>query len=177
MKFGGYFFHLNFDPVNAKMLRGTFAFSSTAANWNGQCIGEFSVGRPEPRVGGSAGAGKFVGRTNWGHLYVEDGWQITPSFQLDIGLRYEYNQNVTDANNRYVHCKHPCAGRGDCYRQQRRKVSFRRWRLPLFRRSYRPTFRCSLQTRQVGTTACCRGAHCGWRHASDCHGRCRITRR
>ena len=39
------------------------------------------------------------GRTNWVHLYIEDGWQITPSLKLDIGLRYEYNQNVTDANN------------------------------------------------------------------------------
>ena len=39
------------------------------------------------------------GRTNWAHFYIEDGWQITPSLKLDIGLRYEYNQNVTDANN------------------------------------------------------------------------------
>ena len=40
-----------------------------------------------------------MGRTNWAHFYVEDGWQITRSLKLDIGLRYEYNQNVTDANN------------------------------------------------------------------------------
>ena len=40
-----------------------------------------------------------LGRTNWLHTYLEDGWQILPSLKLDIGLRYEYNQNVTDENN------------------------------------------------------------------------------
>jgi len=45
------------------------------------------------------GRGNLMGRTNWAHFYVEDGWQITRSLKLDIGLRYEYNQNVTDANN------------------------------------------------------------------------------
>ena len=37
--------------------------------------------------------------TNWGHFYVQDNWQITPNLKLDIGIRYEYNQNMTDANN------------------------------------------------------------------------------
>jgi hypothetical protein len=37
--------------------------------------------------------------TNWGHFYLQDNWQITPNLKLDFGLRYEYNQNMTDANN------------------------------------------------------------------------------
>ena len=47
----------------------------------------------------SQGRGNLLGHTNWAHFYIEDGWQITPSLKLDIGIRYEYNQNVTDANN------------------------------------------------------------------------------
>ena len=47
----------------------------------------------------SQGRGNLLGRTDWAQFYIEDGWQIMPSLKLDIGLRYEYNQNVTDANN------------------------------------------------------------------------------
>src|SRR4029077_342099 len=43
--------------------------------------------------------GALQGRTDWAHFYIEDGWQLTSSFKVDFGLRYEYNQNVTDANN------------------------------------------------------------------------------
>jgi len=48
---------------------------------------------------GVQGRGNLLGSTNWAHFYIEDAWQITSSLKLDIGLRYEYNQNVTDANN------------------------------------------------------------------------------
>jgi hypothetical protein len=48
---------------------------------------------------GQQGRGNLLGRTNWAHFYLEDGWQITPDLKIDVGLRYEYNQNVTDANN------------------------------------------------------------------------------
>ena len=34
--------------------------------------------------------------TNWAHFYIQDNWQITPNFKIDIGIRYEYNQNMTD---------------------------------------------------------------------------------
>jgi TonB dependent receptor len=37
--------------------------------------------------------------TNWGHFYIQDNWQLTPNLKVDVGLRYEYNQNMTDANN------------------------------------------------------------------------------
>ena len=35
----------------------------------------------------------------WGHFYVQDSWQVARSLKIDLGLRYEYNQNMTDANN------------------------------------------------------------------------------
>jgi hypothetical protein len=37
--------------------------------------------------------------TNWEHFYAQDNWQVTPNLKLDVGIRYEYNQNMTDANN------------------------------------------------------------------------------
>ena len=65
-----------------------------------QCPGRFPAGRPESRHRWECkGEEHLLGRTNWAHFYIEDGWQITPSLKLDIGIRYEYNQNVTDANN------------------------------------------------------------------------------
>jgi carboxypeptidase family protein len=97
VKFGGYFFHLNFDPVNAQNARGTFAFTG---KWTGNALGDFMLGDPNQGTVGVLGRGNILGRSNWGQFYLEDGWQITPSFHLDIGLRYEYNQNVTDASNR-----------------------------------------------------------------------------
>jgi Carboxypeptidase regulatory-like domain/TonB-dependent Receptor Plug Domain len=95
-KFGGYFFHLDFDPVNAQNARGTFAFTG---KFTGNSLGDFLLGDPNQGSVGVQGRGNLSGRTNWAHFYIEDGWQITPSLKLDIGLRYEYNQAVTDANN------------------------------------------------------------------------------
>jgi hypothetical protein len=96
VKFGGYFFHLDFDPVNAQNARGTFAFTG---KFTGNALGDFLLGDPNQGSVGVQGRGNILGRTNWAHFYVEDGWQITPSLKLDVGLRYEYNQNMTDANN------------------------------------------------------------------------------
>jgi hypothetical protein len=90
VKFGGYFFHLDFDPVNANNARGSFRFNS---------LSDFLNGNPNQAQVGVAGRGALLGRTNWLHTYIEDSWQIVPSIKLDIGLRYEYNQNVTDVNN------------------------------------------------------------------------------
>ncbi len=96
VKFGAYFFHLDFDPVNANNARGLFSFTGT---YTGNGLGDFLLGNPAQGQVGVGGRGQLLGRTNWLHTYIEDSWQILPSVKLDIGLRYEYNQNVTDANN------------------------------------------------------------------------------
>jgi hypothetical protein len=76
--------------VNAQNARGTFPFNS---------LGNFLLGDPNQGLVGVQGRGMLQGRTNWAHFYIEDGWQIFPSLKLDIGIRYEYNQAVTDADN------------------------------------------------------------------------------
>ncbi len=96
VKFGVYFFHLNFEPVNANNARGLFQFTG---HYTGNALGDFLLGTPTQGQVGVGGRGALLGRTNWVHLYIQDGWQILPSLKLDIGLRYEYNQNVTDVNN------------------------------------------------------------------------------
>jgi hypothetical protein len=100
VKFGGYFFHLDVEPVNAQNARGTFAFTPKYTGIaTGNALGDFLLGAPTQGSGASQGRGNLQGRTDWVHLYIEDGWQIVPSLKLDIGVRYEYNKNVTDANN------------------------------------------------------------------------------
>jgi hypothetical protein len=96
VKFGVYFFHLNFEPVNANNARGLFQFTN---KYTGNALGDFLLGTPTQGQVGLGGRGALIGRTNWVHTYIQDGWQILPSLKLDIGLRYEYNQNVRDVNN------------------------------------------------------------------------------
>ncbi len=96
VRFGGYFIHLDVDLVNATNARGSFGFTG---RYTGNGLGDFLLGAPNTGLAGQVGRGALQGRTNWAHFFVEDGWQITPSLKLDIGLRYEYNQGMTDANN------------------------------------------------------------------------------
>jgi len=96
VKFGGYFFHLDINPVNATNARGTFAFTG---KWTDNALGDFLLGDPNQGSGASEGRGDLMGRADWAQLYIEDAWQIIPSLKLDIGVRYEYNHNLTDANN------------------------------------------------------------------------------
>ncbi len=62
-------------------------------------MGNFLLGDPNQATVGTIGRGNIDGITNWAQFYLEDSWKITHSFNLDIGLRYEYNQNMKDANN------------------------------------------------------------------------------
>jgi hypothetical protein len=96
VRFGGYFFHLDFEPVNAQNARGTFGFTG---RFTGNALGDFLLGAPNAGSAGQIGRGTLQGRTDWAHFYIEDGWQIWPSLKLDVGVRYEYNRAVTDANN------------------------------------------------------------------------------
>ena len=96
VKFGVYFFNLDFDPVNASNARGLFTFTGA---YTGNGLGDFLLGAPAQGQVGVGGRGQLLGRTNWLHTYLEDSWQVLPSLKLDVGLRYEYNQNVIDDNN------------------------------------------------------------------------------
>ncbi len=93
--FGGYFFHLSFNPSFPNNARGTYTYSGT---YSGNALADFLLGYPsQGQVG--IGEGAENAHTNWAHFYFQDGWQLTPRLKLDAGLRYEYNSNlVADSN-------------------------------------------------------------------------------
>jgi hypothetical protein len=103
IKFGVYWFRLNFNPVNPDTARGVFSFNGqfTAArpNQRGNAFADFLLGYPgNAQVG--IGRGDEHGRTNWFHSYIQDDWNPTRHLTINIGLRSEINQPITDTDNR-----------------------------------------------------------------------------
>jgi hypothetical protein len=104
IKFGGYFMHYGLKPVNPNGARGIFSFtprwtSSAPGLADGSALADFLLGYPTTAQVG-LGRADMDAHSNWTHFYVQDNWQITPNLKVDFGLRYEYNQEMTDANNR-----------------------------------------------------------------------------
>ena len=96
--------HYNLQPVNPNGDRGIFSYtprwtSSAPGVADGNAFADFLLGDPTTAQAG-LGRAAMNASTNWGHFYIQDSWQITPHLKLDAGLRYEYNQNMTDADNR-----------------------------------------------------------------------------
>jgi hypothetical protein len=90
IKFGGYFFHLNFNPSYPNDARGIYTYSGA---YSGNALADFLLGYPsQAQVG--IGEGAENAHTSWAHLYVEDGWKVTQSLKLNAGLRYEFNENL-----------------------------------------------------------------------------------
>jgi len=90
IKFGGYFFHLNFNPSYPNDARGIYTYSGA---YSGNALADFLLGYPsQAQVG--IGEGTENAHTSWAHLYVEDGWKVTQRLKLEAGIRYEFNQNL-----------------------------------------------------------------------------------
>ena len=90
IKFGGYFFHLSFNPSYPNDARGVYTYSGA---YSGNALADFLLGYPsQAQVG--IGEGSENAHTDWAHFYVEDGWKVSQSLKLDAGLRYEFNQNL-----------------------------------------------------------------------------------
>jgi Carboxypeptidase regulatory-like domain len=103
IKFGVYLFHLSFNPVNPDTARGSFSFSGqfTGARLSqtGNAFADFLLGYPgSAQVG--IGRSEEHGRTNWFHSYIQDDWNPTRNLTINIGLRTEINQPMTDTDNR-----------------------------------------------------------------------------
>ena len=103
IKFGAYLMHYELQPVNPNGARGIFSFtprftSSAAGLGDGNAFADFLLGDPTTAQVG-LGRAAMDANANWGHFYIQDSWQVARNLKLDLGLRYEYNQNMTDANN------------------------------------------------------------------------------
>jgi hypothetical protein len=106
LKFGAYFMHYDFRPVNPNGARGVFSFtprwtSSAPGLADGNAFADFLLGYPTTAQVG-LGRAAMDANTDWAHFYVQDNWQLTPALKLDLGLRYEYNRNMTDATNQFA---------------------------------------------------------------------------
>lgn len=114
IKFGGYAMHYNLQPVNPNGARGIFSFtprwtSSAPGLADGNAFADFLLGYPTTAQVG-IGRAALDASTNWLHFYVQDNWQVAPNLKLDFGIRYEYNQNMTDANNQIAAIDTSAAG-------------------------------------------------------------------
>ncbi|MCU1340205.1 MAG: Cna domain protein [Bryobacterales bacterium] len=103
IKFGAYLMHYDLQPVNPNGARGIFSFtprftSSMGGLADGNAFADFLLGHPTTAQVG-LGRAAMDANANWGHFYLQDSWQVTHDLKLDLGLRYEYNRNMTDANN------------------------------------------------------------------------------
>jgi hypothetical protein len=99
-----YFMHFNLQTANPNGARGVFAFtprwtSSAPGLADGSAFADFLLGDPTSAQAG-LGRAAMDGNTNWSHFYIQDSWQMARNLVIDIGLRYEYNQNMTDSENR-----------------------------------------------------------------------------
>lgn len=95
LQFGGYFFHLNFNPSFPNDARGLYTYNGS---YTGNPLADFLLGYPsQAQVG--IGRGTENARTNWAHFFAEDRWQIRPNLTIDAGLRYEYNGNLVAGSN------------------------------------------------------------------------------
>jgi hypothetical protein len=104
LKFGAYFMHFDLQTANPNGARGVFAFtprwtSSAAGLADGSAFADFLLGDPTTAQVG-LGRAAMDGNTDWGHFYAQDSWQAATNLKVDIGLRYEYNRNMTDSQNR-----------------------------------------------------------------------------
>ena len=96
LKFGGYLFRLEFNPVNPAAARGAFTFTG---QWTGNAFADFLLGYPSS---GQVGIGRADehGRSTWLHAYGQDDWKVTNSLTLNYGLRYEINGQMNDVDRR-----------------------------------------------------------------------------
>jgi hypothetical protein len=96
VKFGAYYFHLQMNPEQPDNARGAFTYTG---QFTGDALADFLLGYPTSATSG-IGRGDERGRSNWLHLYAQDDWRPRSNLTINLGLRYEYNQHMYDADNR-----------------------------------------------------------------------------
>jgi carboxypeptidase family protein len=96
LKFGGYLFRLEFNPVSPTNARGNFTFNG---QWTGNAFADFLLGYPSSSQVGIGRADEH-GRSTWLHLYGQDDWKVRSNLTVNYGLRYEVNSQMADVDNR-----------------------------------------------------------------------------
>lgn len=96
IKFGVYYFRLQFRPESPDVARGSFAYTG---QWTGNPLADLLLGYPTSAQVG-LGRGAQDSRTSWLHSYVQDDWQVTRNLTFNMGFRYEINQHMRETQNR-----------------------------------------------------------------------------
>lgn len=95
IRFGAYFFHLSFNPSFPNDARGVYTFNGA---YTGNPLADFLLGYPsQAQVG--IGEGAENAHTSWAHFYAQDDWRVNSNLKLELGLRYEFNQNLVAQAN------------------------------------------------------------------------------
>jgi hypothetical protein len=95
VKFGVYYFHLNFRPDQPDNARGAFTYTG---QFTGNAFADFLLGYPTSATSG-IGRGDENGRTNWLHGYAQDDWRVRRNLTVNLGLRVEHNQEMRDVRD------------------------------------------------------------------------------
>ncbi len=115
---GAHTFHLGFQGWRDRIdtfysgnngLAGTFTFDgrytagpnpfATAGSGVGAGEADFLLGLPS-QIGGGVNGGTWGQRANIFGAFVADDWHVTPSFTVNMGLRYEIHTPWTEVHNR-----------------------------------------------------------------------------
>ena len=96
VKFGAYAFRLRLRPEQPDNARGAFTYTG---QFTGNAFADFLLGFPASAVSG-IGRGEEDGRTTWIHVFAQDDWRLRQNLTLNLGLRYEHNGHMRDAQNR-----------------------------------------------------------------------------
>lgn len=93
-----YFQITNFSGNPTFTFDGRYSRAQTA----GYGIADFLLGVPS-RAQGAIGDGAQDMRSTFYGAYIQDDWRITPTFNLNIGIRYEFARSPVEINNRSLY--------------------------------------------------------------------------
>jgi outer membrane receptor protein involved in Fe transport len=88
-----FFQTLYFNP------QGDYTYSGGGQNDFGSTLVNYFMGLPDSYVQGSTQSEDIRSRSLY--LFAQDSWKIRPNLTLNYGLRWEYNQPMYDAGQRY----------------------------------------------------------------------------
>lgn len=109
LSIGSYLYFLRFNPVNAAAARGAYSFTNRwttscaqvpgCSSTGGNALAEMLLGYPTSANVGVGRADEH-GRSRWIHAYIQDNWRVSSNLTLNLGLRWEYNGQMSDRDYR-----------------------------------------------------------------------------